>query len=237
MKILYIFPHPDDESFGPAIAISNQVRKGYEVYLLTLTMGGATKQRHKYGYSVEEMGKIRYKEMKEVAKVLKLKEMTVLDLPDSGLKELDPRDIEDIVKEYIEKLKPQVVVTYPVHGISGFHDHLVCHGIVKRAFLELVDKGATYLKRLAFFTLAEPKSESVKGIHKLSHSTDKEIDCVIKVDNEDVKAMQEALSCYKTYADTIRDSRVTEIVGREANFEIFQENYSPPLEDLFSGLK
>ena len=56
MKILYIFPHPDDESFGVAHAMSKQRRQGHEVYLLTLTKGGATRQRFKYGYSVAEMG-------------------------------------------------------------------------------------------------------------------------------------------------------------------------------------
>ena len=69
MKILYIFPHPDDESFGPAHLMSKQRRDGHDVYLLTLTKGGATKQRHKYGYSIEEMGEIRYKEMLDVEKV------------------------------------------------------------------------------------------------------------------------------------------------------------------------
>ena len=39
-----------------------QRREGHEVYLLTLTRGGATKQRHKYGYSIEEMGRIRYQD-------------------------------------------------------------------------------------------------------------------------------------------------------------------------------
>jgi LmbE family N-acetylglucosaminyl deacetylase len=38
MKILYIFPPPDDESFGPAPAIAAQIRNGNKVYLLTLTI-------------------------------------------------------------------------------------------------------------------------------------------------------------------------------------------------------
>lgn len=90
MKILYIFPHPDDESFGPAQVMSKQRRDGHDVYLLTLTKGGATKQRHKFGYSVEEMGEIRYKEMLDVEKVLNLSGMNVLDLPDSSLRKWTP---------------------------------------------------------------------------------------------------------------------------------------------------
>ena len=84
MRILYVFPHPDDESFGPALAMTSQLRAGHEVYLLTLTKGGATKKRFKYDLSVPEMGEVRYKEMLEVEKVLQLSGMNVLDLPDSG---------------------------------------------------------------------------------------------------------------------------------------------------------
>lgn len=94
MKILYIFPHPDDESFGPARAMHKQLRQGHEVYLLTLTKGGATKVRHKYNYTIEQMGEVRHKEMLNVEKTLGLTGMTVLDMPDSGLKDMDPRDIE-----------------------------------------------------------------------------------------------------------------------------------------------
>jgi LmbE family N-acetylglucosaminyl deacetylase len=35
MDILYVYPHPDDESFGPALAIARQVREGHRVFLLT----------------------------------------------------------------------------------------------------------------------------------------------------------------------------------------------------------
>jgi len=236
MKILYIFPHPDDESFGPARAISSQVRAEHEVYLLTLTRGGATKERFKYGYSIEEMGEVRFNEMKEVAKVLGLTEMIVLDLPDSGLKELDPREIEKIVSIYIEKLQPEIVITYPVHGISGFHDHLVIHAAVKRVYVELKEKNHSYLKRLAFFTLKKPGSDIPEGIHRLNYSTDEEIDCIINAGDEDMEAMRKALNCYKTYKDVIRDSKVMEKVGKECAFEIFQENYNPPLEDLFQNI-
>lgn len=101
--------------FGPAQVMSKQRRDGHDVYLLTLTKGGATKQRHKFGYSVEEMGEIRYKEMLDVEKGAKPKRYECTDLPDSGLKEMDPRDIEKVVEDEIKRLKPDVIVTYAVH--------------------------------------------------------------------------------------------------------------------------
>ncbi|MCI0449753.1 MAG: PIG-L family deacetylase [Chlorobi bacterium] len=78
---MYIFPHPDDESSGSAHAISSQQSNVHDVYLLTLTKGGTTKQRHKFGYSVEEKGEVRYKEMLDAEKVLNLSGIAVLDLP------------------------------------------------------------------------------------------------------------------------------------------------------------
>ena len=86
MRILYIFPHPDDESFGPARAMAAQKRQGHDVYLLTLTRGEATKVRHKFGWTLEQMGEVRYREMMDVRTTLDLTDIRVLNLPDGGLK-------------------------------------------------------------------------------------------------------------------------------------------------------
>jgi N-acetylglucosamine malate deacetylase 2 len=235
MKILYIFPHPDDESFGPAPAIARQLREGHQVYLLTLTRGGATKQRFKYGYSIEEMGKVRLAEMQQVAKILGLTGMTVLDLPDSGLKEMDPREIESVVQEHINLVKPHVVVTYAVHGISGYHDHLVGHAVVKRAFMEILSQNNSSVKRLAFFTI--PESFKDKGMIPLNFSTPDEIDCIITPEEEDWVKFKRALDCYQTYKEVIQKSNIKDLIGENICFEIFQESYNPPLNDLCVGLR
>ncbi len=236
MRILYVFPHPDDESFGPARAISAQVRAGHEVFLLTLTKGGATKERLKLGYSVEKMGEVRHGEMRKMADVLRLSDLTVLDLPDGGLKELDPRKIEAVVADHIEHVRPGIVVTYPVHGISGFHDHLVTHAVVKRVYLQLRDHGADYLKRLAFFTLTEEQATRASGAHRLSGSTPEEIDCIVAVDDEDMEAFRKALDCYRTYKAMIERTGVRKTMDREVAFEFFQEDWSPPVADVCEGL-
>jgi LmbE family N-acetylglucosaminyl deacetylase len=234
MKILYIFPHPDDESFGPAPAIAAQKRAGHEVYLLTLTKGEATKQRHRLGVSKEEMGKIRFKEMQCVEQVLQLNNMTVLDLPDSGLKELDPREIEDIIKEHIKGIKPDVLVTYAVHGISGFEDHLVQHAVVKRLYCQMRDEGHDYLKRLAFFT--HYSEEEVESKFSLSSSKLEEIDCWVQVNEGDMRKFHQALDCYETYQQTIEESGVKDSVSERVPFEFFQEDFDPPVERLTDRL-
>jgi LmbE family N-acetylglucosaminyl deacetylase len=238
MRILYIFPHPDDESFGPAPVIKQQVDQGHEVFLLTLTRGGATRVRNKLELSVSQMGDIRYQEMLKVQKVLQLKGMTVLDLPDSGLKELDPRKIEEVVEEHIKKIRPEIVVTYPVHGVSGFHDHLVTHAVVKRVYLDLRDQGEKYLKRLAFITLPNKVTEPVQSGNFLMKQSDPvEIDCVVMLDSKAKEVLKEALSCYETYREIIERSGVIQTVGDKVYFEIFDEDFNPPLNDLTAELK
>lgn len=235
MRILYIFPHPDDESFGPAPAIAAQRRQGDEVYLLTLTKGEATKQRHRLGVDKKEMGEIRFQEMKCVEKVLDLNGMTVLDLPDSGLKEMNPIEIEKIVKKHIREVKPDVVVTYAVHGISGFEDHLVQHAVVKRVYCEMKELEYEYPKRLAFFT--HYSEEEVESKFDLKSSKPEEIDCWIEASDEDMKKFEEALDCYETYQQVIEESGVKKAVTGKVPFEFFQEEFDPPAKTLTEGLK
>ena len=234
MKILYVFPHPDDESFGPAPAIAAQRRKGHEVFLFTLTKGEATKQRFRLGINKKEMGEIRFKEMQCVEKVLDLNGMTVFDLPDSGLKEMDPADIEEVIRKQVEKVQPDVLVTYAVHGISGFEDHLVSHAVVKSVYCDMKREGYYYPKRLAFYThFSDTEGE---GKFNLTSSKQEDIDCWVEANEDDYDKFLTALDCYETYQQVIEDSNVKEEVGYRVPFEIFQEDFDPPLDDVTDQL-
>ena len=233
MKILYIFPHPDDESFGPVAAMHRQLKDDHEVYLLTLTKGEATKQRFKLNLSKAEMGEVRYREMQAVASVLGLTGMEVLDLPDGQLNEMDPRDIEKVIQRSIDDIKPDILVSYPVHGISGFHDHLVTHAVVKRVYLEMKENGADYLKRLSFFTLPDNEQPVFQGNQiRLKHTHPSRIDCVMHLETEDIEMFKKCLSCYETYKETIEESKVVEKIGDTIYFEFFGEHLDTPIDDI-----
>jgi LmbE family N-acetylglucosaminyl deacetylase len=238
MKYLYIFPHPDDESFGPAGAMYEQLQQGHEVHLLTLTKGGATRQRHKIGLSIDEMGEVRYREMLEVEKTLGLSSMEVLDLPDSGLKYMDPREIESVCHRHIERLRPDIIVSYPVHGISGFHDHLVMHAVIKRLYLQMKDEGHDYLRRLAFFTVLDNGEQAFKKPDgfRLKNTTMEDVDCIVPLSETGRQKFMDALKCYETYRETIEASGVKEEIGDRIYFEIFGESFDPPLRDLSDRL-
>lgn len=233
-KILYIFPHPDDESFGPAPAISAQIRQGHEVFLLTLTRGEATRQRLRLGLTKDEMGEVRFREMLCVEKCLGLAGLKVLNLPDGELKWMNPMEIEEIVESEIRKTKPDILITYAVHGISGFHDHLVTHAVVKRVFCKMKTENGFHPRRLAFFT--RMGEVFMDGKFRLEISKPEEIAWIEECSEEDMGLFHQALDCYETYTEIIEQSRVREVTTPSVPFEFFGEKPGKSLNSIADQL-
>ncbi len=97
-------------------------------------------------------------------------------------------------------MAPDVLVTFPIHGISGFHDHIVTHVAVTRVYLELRGPDRPWLQRLAFFTVASAPPEFPWHVNVTSRD---EIDCVYEVTEPDMERFHRALDCYVTYAKVI----------------------------------
>ena len=178
---------------------------------------------------------MRLGEMEDMARVLDLTSLTVEDLPDGGLKELDPRRIEDVVRRHVERIGPRVIVSYPSHGVSGFDDHLVTHAVVKRVFCELRERGGpSSPRRLAFTTFRDLPSGDRPL--RLQTSRAEEIDCAVAVGRKELEAQRSALACYATYQEMIERMNPVRLTGDRLDFEIFQEDHDPPLEDLAAAL-
>ncbi|NBB87105.1 MAG: PIG-L family deacetylase [Bacteroidetes bacterium] len=236
-SLLYVFPHPDDESFGPAPALARQRREGHAVHLLTLTRGEATKERHKHGLSKEEMGVARFNEMQGVAEALDLSSMEVLSYPDGRLAAMDPRVLEQTLVDHIRRVKPDVVITYAVHGISGHPDHLVSHAVLKRVFCDVQEHAPTDApRRLAFFTLPPPGPDADRPAH-LTHSAADAIQVVVEATADDLARGEDALACYETYRDVVEAHQPLNTVRNGGVcFELFGEAFKEPLADLTAAL-
>ncbi len=63
MKLLAIFAHPDDESYGPAGTLARATRGGHIVSLLTLTHGESGSLGISKNLSVEKFAKRRNQEL------------------------------------------------------------------------------------------------------------------------------------------------------------------------------
>ncbi|MEM8602179.1 MAG: PIG-L family deacetylase [Bacteroidota bacterium] len=232
VTLLYVFPHPDDESFCPGPAIARQAREGHAVHLLTLTQGGATTQRHAYGYSVAEMGAVRARETRDAAATLGCTSATVLDFPDGGLADLDPRDLEAAIHDAIDRVRPDILVTYAAHGNSGHLDHLVAHAVVKRVFCER--RGEDGPQRLALFTLID--DEIIRPPSHLRGSPREDIGAIVPFTDADRQRGEEALRCYETFQVVVEQHDPLKQVANGVPFVLFQEEHSEVLGDLTAEL-
>lgn len=234
---MYVFPHPDDESFGPAGAIHQQIKDGNEVILLTLTKGGATKVRYQLGLSISEMGQVREKEMQKVKYSLGILEMQILDFEDGGLARMNPLDLETEVLRWINHYKPNIVVTYPVHGGSGHHDHIALHHIVKRLFYTK-NSEQKFWKRLAFFTVIDTEKPLFMegGVPRVIQSAKDDIAVTYHLTDDNIQAMKDALLCYDTYQEMVKTTNVIERIGNKTHFELANEKFEHTLSSLNESL-
>jgi len=124
MKILAVFAHPDDESYGPAGTLAKASRNGNIVSLLTLTRGESGTVGISKNFSDDELAQIRHREVLQAAKILGIQRVQIHNLSDNKLQDTPNEEGVDIIKKEINRFKPDSVITYHENGISGHPDHL-----------------------------------------------------------------------------------------------------------------
>ena len=233
-RLLLIFPHPDDESYGCGGTMAKYVQEERaDVFLLTLTRGEASSQGPKLGLTKEQMGEMRSREMEEVARVYGLAELFLMDFPDSGLETLDPRELEEAISRVASQVEPQVIISYGPHGISGFTDHIIAHAVVKRAFVELSGK-SDYIKRFAMQCI--PEKVAARAMRPLYAVPPENIDCRIHVEPY-LDFKRRGLEVQKSVGAVIERDNVNEVLMHPYEcYRFFQERFRTPVDDLFANL-
>lgn len=232
-RLLFVFPHPDDETYGCGGSIPKYVAEGADVYLLTLTKGEASSQGPVLGLSREQMGEKRANEMFQLRDHFGLSALFLFDFPDGQLASLDPRILERTVRSIVDRIQPQVIVSYPPHGVSGFLDHIVTHAVVKRVFVEAREQVSS-IQRFAQQTVDVATAELVsRKIHGDPHEV---IDCGIDV-SAFLTQKQRALEIQESISNVIaKDNARSALMRPVEHYDFWGESYSPWATDLFHGL-
>jgi LmbE family N-acetylglucosaminyl deacetylase len=133
MRLLGIFPHPDDEQMLGA-AFTRAVEWGAEAYLVCATRGEAGQIQVEGLATPETLGAVRTGELERAVSILKWQPPIMLDYPDGGMHELDRAEIVDDFVRVIREVRPQVVVTFEKTGGYGHLDHITVHHAATEAF-------------------------------------------------------------------------------------------------------
>lgn len=142
-RILGIFAHPDDEAFGPGGSIAKWVKEGAEVYLLCATKGEAGANAGK-----------RDQELLEAAKVLGVKEVEFLGFIDGEINNKDLQILEKVITEKINDLKPDVLLTFDITGVSGHLDHIAVASATCQSF-----KNTDVVKQLLLYAVLKEHTD------------------------------------------------------------------------------
>lgn len=133
-KILAFFPHPDDEVTVSG-TLMNLLENGNEVYLVTLTKGEAGNSNAEHTKS--ELAQLRTLEMERSAELIGVTQLNLLNYPDSGLENLGLDSLKQIALEWIEKINPDILVSYDSKvGLYGHPDHRLSGLALEQVFLE-----------------------------------------------------------------------------------------------------
>lgn len=123
-SLLFIFAHPDDESFGAAGTAARYAEEGARLTLVTATRGDRGRCGDPPVCAQEELPAVREAELREAARILGIPDVRVLDYRDRELASAPPEEVRAALVRVIREVRPQVVVTFDPHGVNLHPDHV-----------------------------------------------------------------------------------------------------------------
>ena len=145
--LLGIFAHPDDESFGPGGTLARYAAEGVNVHVIIATDGIAgSVEDESYRQTHESLAQVRSTELANAALALGITTIWSFPYRDSGMRgapenqhpqALIQQPIEQLmaeISEYIQRLRPDVIITHDPFGGYGHPDHIRCCEATTAAF-------------------------------------------------------------------------------------------------------
>ncbi len=145
--LLGIFAHPDDESFGPGATLARYAAEGAAVHVVIATDGIAgSVEDPSHLAEHDSLAQVRSAELSRAAVALGVTSIWSMPYRDSGMRGSPDNDHPDAlirqplahtvneVLGYIERLRPQVIVTHDPYGGYGHPDHIRCCEATTEAF-------------------------------------------------------------------------------------------------------
>ena len=152
--LVCVFAHPDDESFGPGGTIALEAKRR-DVYIICVTNGDAGENSSNKGKPLNE---IRRDELLASSKLLGVKKVFFLNYHDGTLSNLLYYELADKVKKIIDNIKPEVLLTFDLRGVSGHIDHIAVAMITSYVF-----ERTPYVKEIWYYVMTKAYEESVEN--------------------------------------------------------------------------
>jgi N-acetylglucosamine malate deacetylase 2 len=125
-RVVAIYPHPDDETFGKGGMLALHVKQGDSVSVVCATLGQMGRNMGKpFFANRESLSKIRAKELRAACDALGISDLRLLGLHDKTVEFEDPEHVASLLLDVIRELRPTRIYSYyPGHGVHPDHDAL-----------------------------------------------------------------------------------------------------------------
>lgn len=190
MNVFFSFAHPDDESFITG-GIIHRLAKNPEVQtiLYSATKGDAGKCGNPPICQKEELAAVREIELKKAAQFLQVDHLIIDNFPDKFVAENRAKVRENVLALLLQ-YKPDIIITFPKHGISNHVDHIAMHEIT----MDIINNEALpFLKRVYFATFVKKNRQERSYLEDES-----EVDWIFHLDDSDAEACKQALLAHRT---------------------------------------
>jgi mycothiol S-conjugate amidase len=138
-RLMTIFAHPDDETFGMAGTLARATANGHPVAVVSATRGEAGEIAYAELATKETLGRVREQELRDAMAAVGVTDVRFLDYIDGRLPEADPAEAVERIVAHLRRFRPDVVVTFPANGGYGHVDHMAIHRLTLAAIAAAAD--------------------------------------------------------------------------------------------------
>jgi LmbE family N-acetylglucosaminyl deacetylase len=199
IKLLAIFAHPDDESFGVSGTFARYAAAGVGTALVCATRGEAG-QSNGLADSAIALGALRTRELVCAAQAIGVDDLEILNWPDGGASGWDMGLLAQQLANRIRRIHPSVVVTIDGEGVTRHPDHIAVHLATRMALEGQADRLG--VRRLFYGVVtceeeASPEGPSIACVPPTA------VDITVDIGAfEEIK--RAALRCHRTQAADTR---------------------------------
>jgi LmbE family N-acetylglucosaminyl deacetylase len=210
MTVLGVWAHPDDESLLAGGLLAEFARRGCDVVTVTATAGehGVTDPS---GDTPAALATRRTRELDDALTMLGASPAVHLGYGDGSCAEATERLAAHLVGRVIDRIQPDLIVTFDADGVTGHPDHRAVHRWVRSAVVERGDR----IPLLGTATEVVWPADGIERLHRIdafwpgypnwSHDGD---GFGVRLDHDLLECKLAALSCHASQM-----GRVAEALG------------------------
>jgi len=135
IDVLTVFSHQDDETiYGGGAVLKAMQDPRVRLYILCMTFDQTSGAKDRLEITPDHIGRIRAEELETAAAVYGATEVIQFKYASRTLGSVAPEKLISEIKEVIDRVGAEIVITHDPVGFTGHWDHVTCSRAATEAF-------------------------------------------------------------------------------------------------------